>query len=282
MSEAIPILLAGLGGGALAVAAREILRAVPRVTVYVGSAAAALGRAGREGSPPDEVERRRLGVVAGVGFGLAAVLLFGVGPQVLLATLGPAAATRLIGARRRRYRREVEEAVPTIAGGLADALAAGGSLRTAIGDLAPTLEGPAGVEMLRVNADLGIGAPPREALGAMRDRLASAEITALVAALLSQERSGGDLAALLRRHAAAATRRQRAAADARAATAQARLTGGMVAAMPIAAALLIELVSPGFIGTIAGDPLALGLLGAALALQLVAYLLIQRLGRVPT
>jgi Flp pilus assembly protein TadB len=49
--------------------------------------------------------------------------------------------------------------------------------------------------------------------------------------------------------------------------------------MPVAAALLVELVSPGFLAGIAGDPVAALLLLIAAALQLAGYLLIQRLGR---
>jgi tight adherence protein B len=165
-----------------------------------------------------------------------------------------------------------------MASGLADALAAGTSMRGALADLAPTLEGPARVEIARVNADIAIGLPLERGLRALAQRTGSDAVAALVAAMVSQQRSGGDLAALLRRHAAAERGRQRAEADARSATAQARLTGGMVAAMPLGAAALIELVSPGFIGAMLGEPAALLLLAIAGGLQLAGYVAIQRFG----
>ena len=46
----------------------------------------------------------------------------------------------------------------------------------------------------------------------------------------------------------------------------------------MAAGLLIELVQPGFVGGLLGDPLAAVLVAAALVLQLLAWLVIQRLG----
>lgn len=279
MAEAFPIALAGLGGGLLVVALRELAGALEAgSTEYLGSALLALRRAGVEGRFPNVIERRRLGTLAGIGLGLGSVLLLGIGPHALLAGFGPALAGRLIARRQRRYRAAVEAELPAMASGLADALAAGTSMRGALADLAPTLEGPARVEIARVNADIAIGLPLERGLRALAQRTGSDAVAALVAAMVSQQRSGGDLAALLRRHAAAERGRQRAEADARSATAQARLTGGMVAAMPLGAAALIELVSPGFIGAMLGEPAALLLLAIAGGLQLAGYVAIQRFG----
>jgi tight adherence protein B len=279
LSALVPMLLAGLGGGALALALRELARASPQVARSVESALLALSLAGRLGRAPTDSERRGLGLLAAACLGVVALLLFGLRPPVLLAVFGPAGAERLFARRRRRYERAVGAGVPTLATGLADALAAGGSLRSALIDVAPTLDGPCGVEMRRVLVDLELGESPAAALRALSERIGSQPVAALVAAAVSQQRTGGDLATLLRRQADAELGRLRASAAARSATAQARLSGGIVAGMPVAAALLVELVSPGFLAGIAGDPVAALLLLIAAALQLAGYLLIQRLGR---
>lgn len=282
MSPALAALIAGAGGAALALAAAELLAGIPALRRYLGSAAAAFGRTRREGSFPSVVERRRLGVVTGSVLALLTLTVAGFGPAVAVALLGPWVAGRLISRGARRYREGLEYAVPDIARGLAAALGSGGSIRRALSDLAPGLEGPAAVELGRVCADVELGVPPREALVAMAGRSGSEEITELIAALTSQERSGGDLVALLRRLGDAAEGRQRARAEARSATAQARLTGGMVVVMPVAAGLLIELVQPGFIGALLSDPLAAVLVAIALLLQVLSWILIQRLGGVRT
>ncbi len=279
VSAVLPILLAGAGGGALALALREAARASPQLAASAESALLALNLAGRLGRTPTASERRRLGVLATVVLGGTALLIFGFGPAALLAALGPASAERLLMRRQRRYREAVAGEVPTLAGGLADALGAGGSLRTAIVDVAPTIEGACGVELRRVCADLDLGRSPAAALSDLAARIDAEPVTALVGAALSQQRSGGDLAALLRRHAEAELGRQRALAAARSATAQARLSGGIVAVLPIAVALLVEVVSPGFLAGMARDPIAAVLLLAAAVLQIVGYLVIQRLGR---
>ena len=69
-------------------------------------------------------------------------------------------------------------------------------------------------------------------------------------------------------------------ADARSATAQARFTGILVAAMPAGAALLAELLSPGFVSGMAGNGAAFALLAAAAGLQVAGFAAISRLGRI--
>ena len=135
--------------------------------------------------------------------------------------------------------------------------------------------------MERVRAELALGAPTREALEALRRRVDSPRVDSFAAALLSQQLAGGDLATLLRRFAAAAADRDRTEADARSATAQARFTGLLVVAMPVGAALLAELLAPGFVGGLLASPAAAAMLvAAAAALQLAGFAAIRRLSRV--
>jgi tight adherence protein B len=274
------VLLAGAGGAAVAVALREALASGPAGAAQLEAAARTVVHAGRENRAPTEAERRRLGLVSGAAILALVVLLTGLGPVAGVAAAGPAIAGWAIGARRRRYRERVEDDVPVIASGIADAVGAGGSLRIALLGAGGTLEGPSAVELARVGADLELGVPAREALAAMSRRVGSERVEALVAAIVSQERAGGDLAMLLRRHAQAAARRQRAERDARSATAQARLTGGMVVAMPLFMGLMVELMAPGFLGGLLANPVSVVLLAVAGALQVCGFLAIRKLGEV--
>jgi Flp pilus assembly protein TadB len=85
---------------------------------------------------------------------------------------------------------------------------------------------------------------------------------------------------LLRRFAESAADRDRAEADARSATAQARFTGLLVVAMPAGAALLAELLAPGFIGGLLSDGASATLLALAAGLQAVGFAAIRRLSRI--
>lgn len=279
-SAALPVLLAAIGGGAVVVAIREGIATMPAAVRQLEAAARTLALAGRENRAPTEVERRRLGIVIGLGIGVLAILLAGIGPLAGVAAAGPAVAGWAVARRQRRYRQRVERDVPQVASGIADAVAGGGSLRMALLGAGAALEGPTAVELARVGADLELGMSAREALAGLRRRVPSERIEALVLAILSQERAGGDLAELLRRHASAAAQRQRAEQEAHSATAQARLTGGMVVAMPLFMALMVELVSPGFVSAMLASPAAALLLAAAGVLQVGGFIAIRKLGAV--
>ena len=276
----LPVLAAAAGGGLGAVAVRDAVLASPAAARWIGRAVEPLRRAGAEGYLPTEAERRRLAALVAGALLLLALALFGPAPAVPLAAAGPAAAAWGVSVRRRRYRRAVERGLPEIATATADALAAGRSVRAALESAAGSLDGPPGVEMARLRADLELGASTADALGGLRGRLRSPRIDALCAALATHQLAGGDLADLLRRFAAAAAERERVAAEARSATAQARFTGLLVVAMPLGAAALAELAEPGFVGGMLGNSISLVLIAVSVALQLAGFAAIRRLGRV--
>ena len=274
------ILPAALAGGLGALAISEAARSTPAIGRWIAAALEPLRRAGREGRAPTAPERRRLALL-GAGAMLAATLILsGPGPAPLLAAAGPAAAGWAVARRRAGYRRRFERGLPELATAVADALAAGRSARAAISSAATSLDGPPAVEMARVRADLALGAPTRDALAALRERLGSPRVDSFVAALLSQRLSGDDLATLLRRLALAAADRDRTEADARSATAQARFTGLLVVAMPVGAALFAELVEPGFVGGLLANRASATLLALSGAFQLAGFAAIRRLGRI--
>ena len=262
-----------------AVAAREAVLAVPGLARWVGTAVEPLRRAGREGYSPTLHERRRLAVLGTCGILVGGLLLLGPGPAPLVAVAGPGTAAWTIARRRDAYRRAVERGLPQVATAVADALAGGRSVRAALASAAGSLDGAPATEMSRVAAELELGSSTAEALSALQRRLRSVRVESFVAAMLTQQLGGGDLAGLLRRFAASAAERDRIAADARSATAQARFTGLLVVAMPVGAALFAELIEPGFVGGLLANGTAAAILALAAAFQLAGFVAIRRLSR---
>lgn len=290
MSVAIALAFAAGVLGALAVldaaaaaAAAPVLRArAPWLARAAGALVDVVVRAGREGRDPGAAERRRLLAAGGlVGFA-AGTFVAGPLAGLALACGGPWSVARLLRARREGYRRAVEAGAPAMALAIADAIGAGHSLRGAIAQAAEGLAGAAGHELRRVAAELALGAPTDAALASMRARCRSHAIDTIVAAALLQHRAGGDLARLLRDSARSFEDHARLLGEVRTATAQARFTGGIVAVLPLGAAALAELASPGYLRGLASSFLTAWLVGVALVLQLVAAVAIRRLSRVRT
>ncbi len=97
--------------------------------------------------------------------------------------------------------------------------------------------------------------------------------------MLVQRETGGDLARLLRDLADAVERGERVDADARSASAQARLTARIVLALPVLGCVLAELVAPGALAAMLADPLARVLVLAAAGLQCAALVAVRRIVR---
>jgi tight adherence protein B len=260
-----------------AVAARA-----PQLARLVAELADAPLRLGREGRDPAARERRRLLVAGAACAFMIGWVLGGPAAGLALAGAGPWLAARVLGVARDRYRRAVDAGAAGIALALADALGGGHSIRGGLAEAASGLSGAPGQELRRVAGELALGAPTDVALEAMRARVRSHGIDTIVAACLLQRRSGGDLARLLRDCSRALEDQERLEREARAATAQARFTGLIVVMLPLGGALLAELASPGYLRSLAGSFLTAWLAGLALVMQVVAAVLIRRLGRVRT
>jgi tight adherence protein B len=197
-----------------------------------------------------------------------------------LATAGPWLGLSVVRARRRRYGERLARAAPTTARAVADALAAGRSIRGAIAEAAGSVAGPAGLELRVARDALEAGEETEVVLERVRSRAGGRAWSVIVAAVLLQREAGGDLVGILRAIAGANEETLRIEHDARAATAQARFTGLLVCGLPAGAAVLAELGSPGYVASILDAPLPAALAGAALVLQLGSALAIRRLARV--
>ncbi|HYI80251.1 MAG TPA: type II secretion system F family protein [Thermoleophilaceae bacterium] len=274
--------LAAVYGAAeiLRVAAPAVRERMPAALRRGAALVDVVARTGREGRDPGVAERRRLltagAAIAFVGGWIVAGPLVAVG----LGAAGPWTVARLLRARREHYRRAVDAGADAVAISLADALAAGHSLRGAVTESAQAVGGQTGHELRRTAAELAAGARTVAALEDLRARTGSRRLGTIVAACLVQRGAGGDLARLLRECAEGFADQGRLEDEVRAATAQARFTGLVVVLLPLGGALLAELASPGFAAGLASSFLTAWLVGLAVAMQVAAAFLIRKLGRV--
>lgn len=237
-------------------------------------------RADGEGGAGDRAVHRRLRAPAAAAAG---ALGYSIGGALLAIAAAVAAwplLTAVLRARRRGYARRVDAGAAELALALASALAAGHSVRGALLASGGSLPSPLAGEMRRVAVDITLGRTVEEALAALRCRTSSPRLESLTGAIELHRRCGGDLVLLMRELAGAFRARDLAHRDARAATAQARFTAGIVAAMPLVAGLLAELASPGSVsGAFSFAPAALMMLFAC-ALLLAGVALCLRTARV--
>jgi tight adherence protein B len=275
------VALAAAAGVAGVLGTWELLAAIEgtRVSARLSRALEPLARAGREGREPTRPERRRLGLLAAGCLLVAGWLLGGPALAVLAALAGPVALVVLLRVRAARYREELRAGAGGAARALADAVGAGRSVRGAVAEAASGLTGAPRRELRLAAHALALGEPTEAALERLRRRAGCRAWDTIVAAILLQRDAGGDLPGLLRELASALEAADRAERGARTATAQARFTARLVLAMPLAAAVLAELGSPGFVTALLSNPLSAWFAGLAVVLQLAALASIRWIAR---
>ncbi len=237
--------------------------------------AVALERAGVALGPEAFVTCTALAAAAG-GFATWLVLRTTLVAAVIAGAVG-ATAWAVVSSADRRYLQRFAAQLPIVAQQLASAIGAGLSLRQAIARAAADAPEPAATELGRLSADLDLGARIEEALEATMARLPDPGLRTMLVAVLVQRVVGGNLSHALADLSRRLDERATLEREARSATAQARMSAWLVAGLPLAAGVLVEIAAPGTLARTLGQGPGLALVIVATALQMVGVVMIRRI-----
>ena len=145
-------------------------------------------------------------------------------------------------ARFRQFNAQLPDAVDLIA----RSLRAGQSLSAALVTVAEETPDPLGPEFQACADEMNFGLPFREAMHNLLRRFPVRELQFLVSAMLVQRETGGNLPELLDKTAAVLRSRIHLQQKVRVYTAQGRLTGAVLLALPFVAFVLLNLLKPGY------------------------------------
>jgi tight adherence protein B len=202
-----------------------------------------------------------LGVAGTAGGGLA-----GVGIRRAL-------RTRMLRASDERR----DEQLADMARALAAGLRAGQSLNQALGSMTAETPEPLGAELRRLTSAIELGTPLGEALETWSSASGSEDVRLLAGVLRLHRRSGGDLPQVLDGVASTLRDRCSAAREVRALTAQARLSGAILGALPVGFFAFLWVTSRRDIEGALRSPAGLGAIVLGLLMEAVAFLWIRRL-----
>ena len=263
----------GVAGGWWCVAAVDVQRLLLALAGTLAPARAAT-QGDRE---PTLDERRRLAVLSAGCLGVAGWILGGVLAGTVIGAGGPAGAALLVRARRARWRLSLHRGAPPALRAVADALSSGHTLPGAlvVAERDGAVDPPVRALLADVSTRIDLGASVEDALEYLRAQAGSGAWDRAVAAILVQRACGGDVVTLLRGLATNVDAAARGVAEARTASAQARLTARIVLGLPLLAAGALVAAAPSVIAAIAGNPLALVLLALAAILQGLALIAVR-------
>ncbi len=172
------------------------------------------------------------------------LLLFGPVVTVVLVGFGAASPTLLVRFYRARRIKLFERQLVDALGGLAAALRAGMTFQQALEETGRTASAPLSQEFGLTVREIRLGASTEEALENLAGRVGSDDLLLVVTAVNTARSLGGNLAEMFDRIASTIRERFRIEGRIRALTAQGRLQGVVIGAMPVLVWLAFDAIRP--------------------------------------
>lgn len=186
---------------------------------------------------------------------------------------------RLRMAQQRRSQRMAAQ-LPDALMLMATALRSGLGFQQALQLVADEGAAPLAPELGRLSRDLAIGLSMDEALVRLQTRLGSTDGEMLAAALLVQRQTGGNLVEILTNLHDTIRDRQQVQGQVRTLTAQGRLSGMVLTAIPIFLALAFWVLNRDYLLVLVHDPRGRTLSAIAISLMLIGVYFIRRIVRI--
>jgi tight adherence protein B len=186
------------------------------------------------------------GVLAVIGFVGVSMFSDIVALQFAAAALLGYVPFALLSFKRSRRIKQFTAALPEAIDTMSRALRAGHSTTAAINIIAEQSVEPIRSEFNEIFKQQNFGLPLRDAMGQMLDRVPSQDLRVLVTAMLVQKETGGNLAEILDRTAGTIRERLKLHGEIKTHTAQGRMTGYILCALPIVMLVVINMINPGY------------------------------------
>lgn len=180
--------------------------------------------------------------------------------------------------RRRKSRvAKLNAQLPECLTMVSNSLKAGFGLLQALSAAADQMSHPISTELGRTIHEMNVGSSAEEALIGLSERSGSYDLDIVVTAILVQRTVGGNLGEILDTVAETMRERIRIRGEIATLTGQQMLTGIVIGLLPVVLAVGFQIMSPGYINPLFSTLMGKGMLVAAVVLETVGILIIQRI-----
>jgi tight adherence protein B len=201
--------------------------------------------------------------------GLGALL--GLALALALPAIPPLWLLRVAHRRRARFQSQFPDALDFIC----RALRAGHGFMAGLGMVSTELPDPVASEFRTTFEEINFGAPVNEALARLAARVDSPDLEFFVVAVVIQRETGGNLAELLGGLSSTVRERMKLAGKVRALSAEGRLSGILMTALPFALAGILTTVNPVYMSALWSSPMGRHIVGVVLLMMLLGSIWIQ-------
>lgn len=171
---------------------------------------------------------------------------------------------------------QLEDAINLISNSLKSGYSFGQGLELVTKEMPP----PIADEFNQVLVEMNMGGGAEEALNNLVKRVPSYDVDLMVTAFIIQRQVGGNLAEVLDNIAHTIRERIRILGEVRARTSQARLSGYVVGGMPFFLLATINLLNPSYLQEMFTSPLGTIMLGGAITMELIGFVIIRRIAAI--
>lgn len=219
------------------------------------------------------------------GLALSMVVVLGV---ALVLRVHPATATGLmllvgmtplgvIVTKRNKRLQKFNLQLPEVFELLSQSLRAGHALPAGVQLVADQLADPAGVEFSRVQAEQDLGVRLEDALENLAERVDILDVRMFVTAIHIQRQTGGDLTEVMDKLGAVIRDRIKMLNQVRALTAEGRLSGWILAALPVVLLFIINLLNPEYMSALWSGAEGRIVMAVAVCMQVLGMLIIRKI-----
>lgn len=160
---------------------------------------------------------------------------------------------------------------------MSNSLRAGFSFLQAMELVSREMPAPISVEFGRTLREMNLGTPTEEALVGLTKRIESEDLDLVITAVLIQRQVGGNLAEVLDGISHTIRERIRIKGEIRTLTAQGRISGMIVGALPLAIGLVLSVINPKYIGTLFVNPIGWVMMTVGVISMTIGIALIKKI-----
>ena len=217
---------------------------------------------------------------ASVGLLITLVLIVLQVSPVIALGLGlmiPALPLMAISFKGKTRKKKMNYQLPDVFDLLCQALRAGHSLASGIQLVGQQLPDPAGMEFYRCFQEQNLGIKLDDALRNLAERVDILDVRFFVTAVLVQRQTGGDLAEILEKISAVIRDRIKILGQVKALTAEGRLSGWVLSALPVLVFFVAKALNPEYVDILLHEEQGQAMLGAAIVMQIMGMLMIRKI-----
>lgn len=221
------------------------------------------------------------GLLAAIGLVLSIIFapkgIIAVVPVLLFPTALAATPFLFLQQKAVIRRRKFDEKFPEALGLMARSLQAGSGLTSALGMAASEVPDPCGTEFKKAFDEINFGISFNDAISNMSLRVKSQDLNFFVTALLIQRETGGNLAELLNGLAHTIRERQKLARKVQIISAEGRLSGNVLIALPLIMVALLSIINPTYISLLWSTKPGQSAIYFGLTMMIIGAFLIRRI-----